>query len=759
MGLRHFTFRLTSLTIAATVVGLYLVARLFFLSNFVEMEQTLVANDVQRAQNALGTSINRIGLLATDWATWDDAFRFMAEGGQEFLDSNLTRETFVKQRLAVIGLFDLAGQQSGGRYYDATAGEFIPIPPEVLALFTPGSALLADADTNEGRQGVVLFGGRPMLLAAYPILSSEHEGPARGTLVMGSWLDSAAIDALAAAIVLPVRLLPLDAPGLPRPETAGSIVVLPTAEDADVCVGLGLVRDLFGRPALWLSVTTGREFFIQGLGLIHSSLGLFALAGLLLCLALLTILERRILRRLKAISDQSGRIAKGESALRLYLPGDDELSSLAGDLNVMIDRIEAAKRSLAASENRYRTLFLGIGAATALVGSDDRIELANPAFLRLVGLPAEAVEGRRRWTDFCPDMVPDNHSGVACPEIAASAVQTRFVRDDGKSRFVLLTMASLPGEGGCIISLVDNTAAKETEQALAALSRDLEALVAERTAEAKAKTRELEAANLRLRQLDRVKSAILSSVSHELRTPLTSIRGFANIIERDLNRLVASSTVSGLATHPRIRRIHDNLRIINEENQRLTGLINDFLDLSKIESGKMEWRDSAIDARELAARAQRATAALFEAGPVALSLDVDPATPMLFADFDRMLQVCINLLANARKFTEQGRILLAIGPDAVGDWVMRVEDTGRGIAPEDVERIFDDFAQAAANGHESNPGGTGLGLSICRTIVAHYGGRIWAESSPGQGSVFTVLLPRKRLFADPRAASDETPVQ
>lgn len=752
MGLRYLTFRITSLTIAVTVVGLYLVSRFFFLSNFVEMERNLVANDVTRAQNALEGSLNRIGLLATDWATWDEAYKFMAEGGQEFIDSNLTRETFLKQRMAVIGLFDLSGRLVAGRFFDAETKEFAAIPPTVLALLAPDTGLLADAETSEGRQGVAMVGGRPMLAAVYPILTSEHEGPARGTLLMAGWLDAKTVEDLAAATVLTMRVLPLDTPNLPDPATAGTIEVPPAAQDAQTRTGLGLVRDIFGQPALWLAVTTERDFFAQGLGLIHSSLGLLALAGLVLFLVLLAFLERRILRRLQIISTLSGRIAKGESTLRLHLPGNDELSSVALDLNMMLDRLEAAKRSLATSENRYRTLFLGIGSATVLVGPDGYIELANPAFTRLVGVPRDDLEGLRVWTDFCPEMAALFAGGIPpASQGDATVVQTLLVRGDGEIRHVLLTIAKLDGGGSSIVSLVDNTAAKLAEQELATLSRTLEQLVSARTEEAKAKTLELEAANKRLRELDRIKSSILSSVSHELRTPLTSIRGFATIIERDLDRLVETSALSDLDNHPRMQRIRANLRIVNEENQRLTGLINDFLDLSKIESGKMEWRDSAVDARELAQRAQRATAALFADDSVRLVVEVDPDTPKLFADFDRMLQVCINLLANARKFTEQGQVRLVIAPDAEDDWTMQVEDTGRGIAPEDLDRIFDNFAQAAANGHESGAGGTGLGLSICRTIIAHYGGQIWAQSTLGQGSVLTVKLPRKRLFVDPPA--------
>lgn len=754
MGLRFATIRIISLTIACIVISLYLVSRCFFLSNFVEIENKLVADDVRRAQNALQANLTRLGLLATDWAAWDDAYQFMEDQRPAFVDSNLTRETFLKQHLAAIAIFDLEGRLVVGRFWNAQTREFTTFAPELLALFTPGRGLLAANDTAEGRQGLVMLAGRPLMVAAYPIRSSENEGPGRGTLVMASWLDEQAMAVLAASTVLDMRLQPLNAPGLPitaADAPPGNAVLVPeAAEAARTISGFGLVRDIFGQPAFWLEVTTERDFFAQGLGLVHYSLGIFILAGAMLFGVLLLFLEKRILRRLRAISRQSALVARGGAPRRLHLPGKDELSRLAAALNVMLDRLDAAKRSLAASEQRYRTLFLGIGAATVLVGRDEVIELANTAFVRLSGLDRETLEGRRRWTDFFPDASVRALAGEPWPEPAEHTLQTSFLRQDGELRHVYLTMALLPAEGARIISLIDNTDARKAEQALADLSRDLEKRVAARTAEVQTKALELETANKRLKELDQVKSTILSSVSHELRTPLTSIRGFANIIERDFDKLVAASDGQSLHIHPRASRIRQNLRIIIEENARLTGLINDFLDLSKIESGKTLWRDSAIDAVELAQRAVRATGALFaETGPVRLTVEVRPETPKLFADFDRMLQVCINLLGNARKFTHEGSVRLHIGLDEQGDWQLCVEDTGMGIAPEDAERIFDSFIQVGDDGGEDKPGGTGLGLTICRTIVTHYGGRIWVRSRSGGGSAFYVALPRAKLFVDP----------
>lgn len=295
-------------------------------------------------------------------------------------------------------------------------------------------------------------------------------------------------------------------------------------------------------------------------------------------------------------------------------------------------------------------------------------------------------------------------------------------------------------------SFNDMTAAlrQAREERDAAMARLTESL-----AELSRKAAELEEANQRLTELDRLKSDFLSSVSHELRTPLTSVRGFAKIIRRDFLKSFRLESLPD-CTDPKMvemaRRIEHNLAIIVEESERLSSMIDDVLDLAKIESGKLAWRDRLFGLPELAERAVRATAGLFAMSPeLTLSVDLEPGLPQINADPDRLLQVCINLLANAAKFTPRGLVTLSAGLVDQGLHIT-VRDEGVGIAPEDLKRIFEQFYQALSGEFlENKVRGTGLGLAISRHIVEHYGGRIWAESEPGRGSAFHVELPAARL--------------
>jgi signal transduction histidine kinase len=285
---------------------------------------------------------------------------------------------------------------------------------------------------------------------------------------------------------------------------------------------------------------------------------------------------------------------------------------------------------------------------------------------------------------------------------------------------------------------------------LEALNRELEKVVDVRTRALKRKAQNLEDVNRRLKELDRMKSAFLSSVSHELRTPLTSVLGFAKLISRDFaNNFLPLAQGQDRLTQ-RGRRILDNLEIIRSEGERLTRLINDVLDLNKIESGRVDWRDAETDLALVVERAVAAVRGVFDENPaLTLSVHVEGDLPLLRLDFDRMVQVFLNLLHNAAKFTPQGRVTVRVFRR---EGVIRaeVEDTGVGVPAADHERIFDKFHQVRLGDTlREKPQGTGLGLAICRQIVERHNGRIWVESEQGRGSTFILEIP---IAAAPRPA-------
>ena len=291
--------------------------------------------------------------------------------------------------------------------------------------------------------------------------------------------------------------------------------------------------------------------------------------------------------------------------------------------------------------------------------------------------------------------------------------------------------------GNLIASAVDNA---RLYAEIEAHNRELERRVDQRTEELARATAEAQAARAVAETASQTKSAFLTNVSHELRTPLTSVVGFSKIIGRRLDELVFPAVTS---EDPKIQRamrqVGENLDIISTEGERLTAMINDVLDLAKIESGRMEWRRVPVQIEEIMLRASAATSSLISHAGLTLVTDVEPELPTVIGDRDRLIQVVINLISNAVKFTPSGTVTGSARRD--GDHVVvSIADTGVGIAAEDQERVFEQFRQAGDT-LTDKPRGTGLGLPICREIVEHHGGHIWVESRVGVGSTFFFTLP------------------
>ena len=247
-------------------------------------------------------------------------------------------------------------------------------------------------------------------------------------------------------------------------------------------------------------------------------------------------------------------------------------------------------------------------------------------------------------------------------------------------------------------------------------------------------SRQLRVENLALQNLGRLKDDFISSVVHELRTPLASIRALAELMADDPQMAPAQR--------------QQFLDIVVAETERLSRLVNQVLDLAKIESGHAEWRIRDVDLRALCEQAALAMAAPLQAQGARLVLDLPvqipkqmPAqTPTLRPDADRVMQVLLNLLGNAAQHAPQpgGQITLRLRADMDAATV-QVQDNGPGVPPDQRDRIFERFQQGGAMGH--HPAGTGLGLPISRQIVERFGGRILLRTDTAQGACFEFSLP------------------
>ncbi|HXH83973.1 MAG TPA: ATP-binding protein [Candidatus Tectomicrobia bacterium] len=236
----------------------------------------------------------------------------------------------------------------------------------------------------------------------------------------------------------------------------------------------------------------------------------------------------------------------------------------------------------------------------------------------------------------------------------------------------------------------------------------------------------LAASNARLMEASRLKSQFLASMSHELRTPLNSIIGFSKVL---LNRMDGELT----------ERQEAYVRSVHNSSRHLLELINTILDFSRIEAGRFEMRPERVDLHDLIEECLESALPLARDKRVKIDKDVAPDLPPVTADRMRIKQVLLNLLSNAVKFTHAGRVVVSARPED-GAVHVAVADTGIGIAPKDLERLFEPF-QRLDNPLAQQADGTGLGLAISKKFVELHRGRIWAESREGHGSTFHFTLP------------------
>jgi two-component system cell cycle sensor histidine kinase PleC len=264
-------------------------------------------------------------------------------------------------------------------------------------------------------------------------------------------------------------------------------------------------------------------------------------------------------------------------------------------------------------------------------------------------------------------------------------------------------------------------------QSLRGANCNLERRVAERTAQ-------LTAARDQALSANKAKSDFLAGMSHELRTPLNAIIGFSEVMKIE---------VLGPVTNPLYREYIAN---INDSGQHLLGLINDMLDVAKIEAGRMELYEETFDLGTVVAEVIRLLGAQAEQGALSIGTELQPELPRIRGDKGKVRQILLNLLSNAIKFTPRaGTVTIAAGLSASGSFVFSVADTGFGIPAKQLDAVLEAFVQVQ-NVMTRSHGGSGLGLPLCKALAELHGGFMALESEVGQGTRVTISLPKWRVI-------------
>ncbi len=408
--------------------------------------------------------------------------------------------------------------------------------------------------------------------------------------------------------------------------------------------------------------------------------------------------------------------------LTIYLLARQEAANLALEqanlevtqLNERLEALVAARtRDLRSTLGQLRAIIDNMPNALVAVGRDGEIQAANRTMESLFALQGTPVGAQASTT------LPPVLCELVDRSIATGAEQTAELPLHG-DRVGVAVAAPMHVEeeaevAGCVVIVRDVTLEKE---------------------------------------VDRMKTDFIATVSHELRTPLTSVLGFAKVTRGRLETvLLPALPTDDRKVERASAQVMGNLDIIVSEGERLTSLISDVLDISKMEAGHVEWQRDPIEPSVLVSRAVTASAGLFTDAEANLRAEIDDDLPNIVGDFDRLLQVLINLVSNAAKFTDTGTVTVSVR--RVDEGVeFRVRDSGAGIAAADLHRIFERFRQGGDT-LVNKPRGTGLGLPISQQIVLAHGGQIRVESTVGVGSEFWFVLPASGRTGTRTSASRE----
>ena len=436
------------------------------------------------------------------------------------------------------------------------------------------------------------------------------------------------------------------------------------------------------------------------------------------------IVAGRLSKRIQAVEENARRLAHG-LPLEVFKQGSDEISALARQIEDAAYLLRKREREVKDNVQRYRDLFDRAPIAFEETDRDGVIRRFNLAVCNLLKCSEDHIRGRKAWGFVAPDQQENFRVAMTERMVAgteAGPFECDYMLDDGSRITVEVRENFIRGDHGEVTGVV-RSLLDVTERNLAAVAaRKVSQYAMELRNKNEQLARALEAARL----ATEAKSRFLAGVSHELRTPLNGIIGFSE--------LMYDAKLGPVSDDHK-----DVLSDILTSARHLLQLINDILDLSKVEAGKMEFRPEPSRIDTLVYEVRDVVRPLAEKKHLRLSIDV-PDNLVAVLDPSRFKQVLYNYLSNAVKFTpESGRVSVRITVEEKTSFRLEVEDTGIGISPEELSKLFQEFQQLP-NSRKAEQG-TGLGLALTRHIVEAQGGSVSVRSLPGSGSVFAAVFP------------------
>nr|MBC7245523.1 PAS domain S-box protein [Chloroflexota bacterium] len=363
MTLWEKTLRLIGIIVLVLIAALFAVQRLVVLRHFSEMEQQEVQRGVAQALNSFAHELIHLDWLVQDWAYWDDTYRFVLDGNEEYIQANLVDQTFFDSRINLILIADTSARIVFAKAFDLDREEEISIPEFAQDKLYPGHPLLDHRDTTSSKVGILQLSIGPMLVASRPILTSKNEGPIRGSFIMGRLVDKEILSHISDILQFPLQFLPsqeMTAPakaqGVPI-HILGSIPVWVQVLDANSVAGYALVNDLYGQPALLLRIEQPRDTYHSAQRSFNPLAVVLSVGGLLFFAVVILLLETNVLTPIQELSRRVQQIGeRGELSARVPVTSEDEIGQLAQGINVMLSGLQQTTEAVRQREKYLEAL-------------------------------------------------------------------------------------------------------------------------------------------------------------------------------------------------------------------------------------------------------------------------------------------------------------------------------------------------------------------------------------------------------------------
>jgi len=680
------------------------------LSNFMGLEQAETLRNVGRIQNSISTEQSYLDNMVQDWACWDDTYRFIDDQNPEYINVDLQNQTLEGLNVNVMLFVNDTGALVYEKSIDLNTGKEKPVPEKLIELIESGA--LSTKSEDDDISGCVLLDEDPMLISCHPILTTGYEGPVKGTLIFGRYFDSDLLDYFSETTCSSILMYRVDkdmpsdfqAKSQNFSEFPARTIVEPLNEET--IAGYFELMDISGQPAIIMRADFPRDLYLNGEKTLNYMYFFLLLTGLVTGVGVKFALDSFFVSRLVEIDNFVTKVrSEKDLSKRLVLKDNDELYRLSREINGMLNEIDLVEQELKAQEREKKVLLDSLNELVIFVNPQLNIIWANKAALQYLHTDLENAMGihLKDAQGISGPLV--EHLQIEEIFVTGNKESGEFTEEDGNSWFV--QAIPVTDDNGKIIGVLETCSDITGRKAVEKLYQEKQiAEIANRT-----------------------KSEFLANVSHELRTPLNSIIGFSDLLYEQ---------VFGELNEKQLKYTGN----ISRSGKHLLNLINDILDLSKVEAGKMELDYNEFGLANKLNTIKNLLTPIADRKNIQIEIDMDSKLTSIRADEDRFVQIMYNLVDNAIKFSSENSSV-KIGARIKRDLVeITVKDTGIGIKAEDQYKLFKPFSQVASFSSKTSQG-TGLGLSLVKEIVHLHGGYVWFRSSPGEGSTFAFTIPIK----------------